>query len=497
MTGQTSAVSPHVCVERLSDGIVSELETNETTNKPALMPVVGKINSWLADTGASVDAIDKRHLSQQGRKTIVKMEKSISFDTAAGSITVDASVPLQSKSIGEIDAVLLKDSPAVITVGRRCMEQGYSFHWDPFKPPVITHPDGTKVTCVVENYCPYVVEEGGVACALTATEGTSSSSSSSRAPARDDDQAQPAKEQTDLVEGALPPSIQDKDKNTDDDQKDRKVDKDDIPLMKIEATSVYHLLTHTPKNPYCPACQRAKLQRKPHKSRKVPLAERAQAEEFGDIITGDHIVTIDEVDRSIDHKRDAVVLYDVATGYLDVYPTTTKNNKETIQALQHFLGPKQTVGMFHADAAREITSAAKALGLCHDPATPGRPQSNGLAESKVRKVLEGTRTVLDHAGLGPSYRSYASKHFCFCHNYTKQVVRGVERQEPIKGRKLPVDLVLPDLIPFGCLVDFFSITDFLEKVSKMGNESSARYLPTVCYTSRWTVEGRLHGGSFG
>ena len=146
---QASTVSTHACVERLSDGIVSELETNET-NKPALMPVVGRVSPWLADTGASVDAIGKRHLSQQGRKTIVKMEKPISFDAAAGSITVDASVPLQSKSIGDIDAVLLKDSPSVITVGRRCMEQGYGFHWDPFKPPVIKHPDGTKVTCVVE-----------------------------------------------------------------------------------------------------------------------------------------------------------------------------------------------------------------------------------------------------------------------------------------------------------------------------------------------------------
>jgi hypothetical protein len=79
-----------------------------------------------------------------------------------------------------------------------------------------------------------------------------------------------------------------------------KLNKDDIPLMKLEAMSEYHLLTQTPKNPYCAACQRAKMQRKPHRRKQKPLAERVEAEEFGDVITGDHIVTLDNMDVSID-----------------------------------------------------------------------------------------------------------------------------------------------------------------------------------------------------
>ena len=58
------------------------------------------------------------------------------------------------------------------------------------------------------------------------------------------------------------------------------------------------------------------MQFKHHRRHKVPIAESAEAESFGDLITGDHIVTVEKMDKSVDGKRDAVVLYDVATHYL-------------------------------------------------------------------------------------------------------------------------------------------------------------------------------------
>ena len=144
------------------------------------------------------------------------------------------------------------------------------------------------------------------------------------------------------------------------------------------------------------------MQRKPHKRNKTPIEERKQATEFADLVTGDHIATVAKVDKIIDGKIDGLVLYDAATGYLDCYPTHTKNTEETIQSLQHFLGPKGKFGQFYNDAAAELFAAAKAMGLNRDSGTPGRSESNGLAENKVRKVLEGSRTLLDFAGLPPS-----------------------------------------------------------------------------------------------
>jgi hypothetical protein len=218
------------------------------------------------------------------------------------------------------------------------------------------------------------------------------------------------------------------------------------------------------------------MQIKHHRRHQVSIAERAEAESFGDLINGDHIVTIEKMDKSVDGKRDAVVLYDVATHYLGCYPTSTKSADETIQALQNLIGPQGLVGMLYTDATKELHAAAKALGICKDRSTPGKPQPNGLAESKVKKVLQGTRTVLEHAGLTPEYWSYACQHFCVCYNHTKPIHRGEEKPEPIMGRKLPDGFSIPKLHPFGCLVDFLPSPAILRKFPKWGAKAQAGIL---------------------
>ena len=37
--------------------------------------------------------------------------------------------------------------------------------------------------------------------------------------------------------------------------------------LRIEAKSLRHLMTHKPRNPFCAACQRAKMQSKPARSK--------------------------------------------------------------------------------------------------------------------------------------------------------------------------------------------------------------------------------------
>ena len=57
--------------------------------KPKLMPVrsvKGRIYRWLADTGASVDAIDILMLSKAGRRNVRKLLSNRTFETAAGDV---------------------------------------------------------------------------------------------------------------------------------------------------------------------------------------------------------------------------------------------------------------------------------------------------------------------------------------------------------------------------------------------------------------------------
>ena len=273
-----------------------------------------------------------RVISRHSQKNISWYDTPEPYLTAAGEIEVKGELHIHSEALGDIRAKLLDTDNNIVSVGQRCMDIGYDFHWPPFTPPIITRPDGKKFHCTVRRYVPYVKDDGGTLCSLSATgEQSSSSSSSNRAPARDESQQQSAKNEPAVGEAALEAPEQ---KGHEDQLQPIKKDKnDDVPLLKIEATSLYHMMTHSPKNPYCQACQRAKMQRKPHRKSKTPVEERRQATEFADLVTGDHIITVAKVDKSIDGKSDGLVLYDVATGYMDCFPAYTKNTEETIQAI--------------------------------------------------------------------------------------------------------------------------------------------------------------------
>ena len=53
--------------------------------------------------------------------------------------------------------------------------------------------------------------------------------------------------------------------------------------LRAEAKSVQHLMTHRPKNPYCPVCQRAKMMA-PH-ARKLGGSSTIKSDKYGDHLT--------------------------------------------------------------------------------------------------------------------------------------------------------------------------------------------------------------------
>ena len=73
-----------------------------------------------------------------------------------------------------------------------------------------------------------------------------------------------------------------------------------VRALKAEAVSVTHLMTHTPKNPYCAACRRAKVQRKPCRRKK--WFKGLKPTKFGEQVTADHVIA--NSDRSMGVTRD-------------------------------------------------------------------------------------------------------------------------------------------------------------------------------------------------
>ena len=164
-------------------------------------------------------------------------------------------------------------------------------------------------------------------------------------------------------------------------------------------------MTHFPKNPYCEECQRSNCDNIPHRihdSDDVPL-------KYGDLLTADHMILRSDESEGLQGERNALAILDVATDYIGVDASLTKDALDVELALKDFNG-KNEVQYFYSDDAGEIDQAAKQLGWSHPTSVPYKHQSNGLAENTVKRVKRGARVILLMAGLRPKWWPYAVRY---------------------------------------------------------------------------------------
>ena len=84
-----------------------------------------------------------------------------------------------------------------------------------------------------------------------------------------------------------------------------------------------------------------------------------------------------------------------------------RSTAEAHLAMKQFQGP-DTVVYFYSDNAPELINASKEMKWAHDPALPYRPETDGVAENKVKDVVNGARTLLQQAGLPEKWWPYAA-----------------------------------------------------------------------------------------
>ena len=102
--------------------------------------------------------------------------------------------------------------------------------------------------------------------------------------------------------------------------------------MKAEACSARHLRLHQPKKPYCPTCVRAKMMRRYAKRRKT-LPQRIP-EKFGDLVNADHLLAQPAESMGLFSERDALLIADKFTEYVDAFPLKSKTAKGALYAIQ-------------------------------------------------------------------------------------------------------------------------------------------------------------------
>ena len=132
--------------------------------------------------------------------------------------------------------------------------------------------------------------------------------------------------------------------------------------------------------------------------RKRTGAAIPRADISGDLKTADHKV-LSEGCESRNNHRCAAVVQDLATQWIQSYPCKTETSQETEKSLQKFLEPTRDLKVIYTDNSLEFGKACEDLSWNHDASAPHRSETNGIAERAVRRIKEGTSTVLLQSGL--------------------------------------------------------------------------------------------------
>ena len=230
--------------------------------------------------------------------------------------------------------------------------------------------------------------------------------------------------------------------------------------LKAEAMSLRHLMTHEPKNKWCPICRRAKMMRKPaHRRRTV----RKLVAKFGHRMTADHLYATSGRTAGVTGDKDILVIYDLGTDYLGAYPVKSKSTAEARNALVHFMGDSR-IRRIHSDASPELARCMRSFNripIPHDQSTPGIPATTAIAESMVRRTIVGTRTNLYAAGLPTCFWPYAAHHYAFARN------AAIRKGDSAWNKRKAAGHFNGPLVPFGALVHFMPSPTYRTRFPKM------------------------------
>ena len=106
---------------------------------------------WLLDTGCGHDLISQKMVGD-GPVRRLDEEEIISFTTANGRITTEIVAPMFCEELKDmVEPLVLPDTPAVLSIGRRCMHMGYGFYWHPGRNPYLVTPEGNVVPLLLRH----------------------------------------------------------------------------------------------------------------------------------------------------------------------------------------------------------------------------------------------------------------------------------------------------------------------------------------------------------
>ena len=349
---------------------------------------------WLIDSGSEQDLISDSMLSQVGAYNRRSADHPISFITANGSTESNAVAEIDLNTLpGSITPYILEQTPSVLSVGTRCMDQGYSFVWPAGSAPFLVRPDGKAVVLKVDGHVPILDDS----CPVVSTRSF-----------------KPAKVRKLLALPGVSKPIRDEEVVAVRSRKSAD--------LIVEAQSSKHHFLHFPKNPFCRTCQRARVLA-PYARSKGGQA-RVDTTRFGDHVIADHVLIKANVEEGMKGEKVALVIKDIHTQFRYVYPSQSRFAEDCTFAINHFVNGKDDVEVIYTDSSRELKAAIKELGYRHQTSIECVDSSKSFVEREIRQMLEGARSNLVQAGMPLRTWPMAMQHFAIAVNANPQLSGG-------------------------------------------------------------------------
>ena len=115
---------------------------------------------WIADTGCGHDLLASKWVSECDKNKLLSSGSPLLFSGVGGEKPADMILRVKSPALEtHVVPYVLDATPDVLSIGRRCVEEGWSFWWPPHSTePRFTPPSGKAIICRTHGYIPYVIE---------------------------------------------------------------------------------------------------------------------------------------------------------------------------------------------------------------------------------------------------------------------------------------------------------------------------------------------------
>ena len=201
---------------------------------------------FVVDSGASMHMINKKDLSKAEMDTLTKSCSPTIVITANGEVQTYEEAIVSVKELGVfLTMKVLENTPAVLSLGKLCDENGYSYEWiNGQKPHLIKN--GIRIICNTVNFVPIVVpglsssSSGSSSTSRTlvkqVSHSSSSSSSSSSSPTVSEIQIREREDATnsDISPVPVSDSVDDRSRQLDDETQANKTPKTNKKETTIE-----------------------------------------------------------------------------------------------------------------------------------------------------------------------------------------------------------------------------------------------------------------------